>query len=139
MMAFVIPEEISRIKADQRSTNKGKRSAVLAKNEHVRIVLAVLSRGEALQEHETEGQITVRSYGSNSFQRAQRATKSQRRRFVDPSARDSPLGGSAGRQRLRHYRVQSLEEAYSLMVAGKGPFPAGIALRGCRAADVADE
>jgi len=59
MMAFGIAEEISRIKADQRSTNKRKRSAVLAKNEHVRIVLAVLSRGEALQEHETEGQITV--------------------------------------------------------------------------------
>jgi quercetin dioxygenase-like cupin family protein len=59
MMAFAIAEEISKIKADQRSTNQGKRSAVLAKNEHVRIVLAVLSRGEALHEHETEGQITV--------------------------------------------------------------------------------
>ena len=59
MMSFAIGEEISRIKADQRSTNQGKRSAVLAKNEHVRIVLAVLSRGEALHEHETEGQITV--------------------------------------------------------------------------------
>jgi len=59
MMAFAIAEEISKIKADQRSTNQGKRSAVLAKNQHVRIVLAVLSRGEALHEHETEGQITV--------------------------------------------------------------------------------
>jgi quercetin dioxygenase-like cupin family protein len=59
MMAFAVAEEISKINADQRSTNKGKRSTVLAKNEHLRIVLAVLSRGEALQEHETEGQITV--------------------------------------------------------------------------------
>jgi quercetin dioxygenase-like cupin family protein len=59
MMAFVIAEEISKIKADQPSTNQGKRSAVLAKNEHVSIVLAVLARGEALQEHQTEGQITV--------------------------------------------------------------------------------
>jgi|SRR6516164_7311220 quercetin dioxygenase-like cupin family protein len=60
MMAFAIAEEISKIKADQRSAaNQGKRSAVLAKNEHVRIVLAVLSRGEVLHEHETEGQITV--------------------------------------------------------------------------------
>src|SRR5262245_30909545 len=59
MMAFAIAEEISKIKADQRSPNQGKRSAVLAKNEHVSIVLAVLSMGEALHEHETEGQITV--------------------------------------------------------------------------------
>jgi quercetin dioxygenase-like cupin family protein len=59
MMAFAIAEEISKIKADQPSTNQGKRSAVLAKNEHVSIVLAVLARGEALQEHQTEGQITV--------------------------------------------------------------------------------
>ena len=59
LMAFAIAEEISKINADQRTTNQRKRSAVLAKNEHVRIVLAVLSRGEALQEHETEGQITV--------------------------------------------------------------------------------
>lgn len=59
MMAFAIAEEISKIKADQRSANQGKRSAVLAKNEHVRLVLAVLSRGEVLHEHETEGQITV--------------------------------------------------------------------------------
>ena len=59
MMAFAIAEEISKIKADQRSSNQGKRSAVLAKNEHLRIVLAVLAKGEALQEHETEGQITV--------------------------------------------------------------------------------
>lgn len=59
MMAFAIAEEISKIKADQPSTNQGKRSAVLAKNEHVSIVLAVLARGEALQEHQTDGQITV--------------------------------------------------------------------------------
>jgi quercetin dioxygenase-like cupin family protein len=59
MIAFAIAEEISKIKADQRSTNQGKRSAVLAKNEYVSIVLAVLSKGEALHEHETEGQITV--------------------------------------------------------------------------------
>jgi quercetin dioxygenase-like cupin family protein len=59
MMAFAIAEEISKIKADQPSTNQGKRSAVLAKNEYVSIVLAVLARGEALQEHQTEGQITV--------------------------------------------------------------------------------
>jgi quercetin dioxygenase-like cupin family protein len=59
MMAFAIAEEISKIKADQPSTNQGKRSAVLAKNEHVSIVLATLARGEALQEHQTEGQITV--------------------------------------------------------------------------------
>jgi quercetin dioxygenase-like cupin family protein len=59
MMAFAIAEEISKIKADQPPTNQGKRSAVLAKNEHVSIVLAVLARGEALQEHQTEGQITV--------------------------------------------------------------------------------
>jgi quercetin dioxygenase-like cupin family protein len=59
MMAFAIAEEISKIKADQRSTNQAKRSAVLAKNEHVRIVLAVLARGEELHEHEAEGQITV--------------------------------------------------------------------------------
>jgi quercetin dioxygenase-like cupin family protein len=59
MMAFAITEEISKIKADLRSTNQRKRSAVLAKNEHLSIVLAVLSGGEALQEHETEGQITV--------------------------------------------------------------------------------
>ena len=61
MMAFAIAEEISKIKADQpsRLTNQGKRSAVLAKNEHVIIVMAMLARGEALQEHETEGQITV--------------------------------------------------------------------------------
>ena len=58
-MAFAIAEEISKIKADQPSTNQGKRSAVLAKNEHVSIVLAVLARSEALQEHQTEGQITV--------------------------------------------------------------------------------
>lgn len=59
MMTFAIAEEISKIKADQPLTNQGKRSAVLAKNEHVSIVLAVLARGEALQEHQTEGQITV--------------------------------------------------------------------------------
>jgi quercetin dioxygenase-like cupin family protein len=59
MMAFAIAEEISKIKADQRAAHQGKRSAVLAKNEHVRIVLAVLSRGETLHEHATEGQITV--------------------------------------------------------------------------------
>ena len=59
IMAFAIAEEISKIKADQPSTNQGKRSAVLAKNEHVSIVLAVLARGEALQEHQTDGQITV--------------------------------------------------------------------------------
>jgi quercetin dioxygenase-like cupin family protein len=59
MMAFAIAEEISKIKADQRSTNQRKRSAVLVKNEHLRIVVAVLSRGEALQEHETGGQTTV--------------------------------------------------------------------------------
>jgi quercetin dioxygenase-like cupin family protein len=59
MIAFAIAEEISKIKADQRSANQGKRSAVFAKNEHVRIVLAVLARGEELQEHEAEGQITV--------------------------------------------------------------------------------
>jgi len=59
LMAFAIAEEISKINADQRTTKQRKRSAVLAKNEHVRIVLAVLERGEALQEHETEGQITV--------------------------------------------------------------------------------
>lgn len=59
MMAFAIAEEISKIKADQPSTNQGKRSAVLAKNEHISIVLAVLARGEALQEHQTDGQITV--------------------------------------------------------------------------------
>ena len=59
MMSFAIGEEISRIKADQRSTNQGKRSAVLAKNKHMRIVLAVLSKGEILQAHETEGQLTV--------------------------------------------------------------------------------
>jgi quercetin dioxygenase-like cupin family protein len=59
MMAFAIAEEISKIKADQPSTNQGKRSAVLTKNEHVSIVLAVLARGEALQEHQIEGQITV--------------------------------------------------------------------------------
>ena len=59
MMAFAIVEEISKLKADQRSTNQGKRSAILAKNEHVRIVLAVLAKGEVLQEHGTEGQITV--------------------------------------------------------------------------------
>jgi hypothetical protein len=35
--------------------------------------------------------------------------------------------------------VQPLEEAYFLMVAGKGTFPAGIALSGCCAADVAVE
>ena len=59
MMAFAIAEEISKIKADEGSTKQGKRSAVLAKNEHVRIVLAVLARGEVLEEHATEGQITV--------------------------------------------------------------------------------
>jgi len=59
MMTFLIPEEIAKIRADQRSANQGKRSHVLAKNEHVRIVLAVLSGGEVLQEHETEGQITI--------------------------------------------------------------------------------
>ena len=59
MMAFAIAEEISKIKADQRSANQGKRSVVLAKNEHVSIVLAVLARDEVLQAHETEGQITV--------------------------------------------------------------------------------
>jgi quercetin dioxygenase-like cupin family protein len=59
MIAFAIAEEISKIKAHQPSTNKGKRSAVLAKNEHLSIVLAMLARGEALQEHRTEGQITV--------------------------------------------------------------------------------
>ena len=59
MIAFAIAEEISKIKAAQRSTNQGKRSAVLAKNEHVSIVLAVLARGETLQEHATDGQITV--------------------------------------------------------------------------------
>jgi quercetin dioxygenase-like cupin family protein len=59
MMAFAIAEEISKIKADHPSTSEGKRSAVLAKNEHVSIVLAVLARGEALEEHQTEGQITV--------------------------------------------------------------------------------
>src|SRR5215813_2846306 len=58
-MTFLIPEEIAKIRADQPSANQGKRSHVLAKNEHVRIVLAVLSGGEALQEHETEGQITI--------------------------------------------------------------------------------
>jgi quercetin dioxygenase-like cupin family protein len=59
MMAFAIAEEISKIKADQPSTSQGKRSVVLVKNEHLSIVLAVLARGEALQEHQTEGQITV--------------------------------------------------------------------------------
>jgi quercetin dioxygenase-like cupin family protein len=59
MMAFAIAEEISKIKADQPSTSQGKRSVVLVKNEHVSIVLAMLARGEALQEHQTEGQITV--------------------------------------------------------------------------------
>ena len=59
MMAFAIAEEISKIKAAHPLTSQGKRSAVLAKNEHVSIVLAVLARGEALQEHQTEGQITV--------------------------------------------------------------------------------
>jgi quercetin dioxygenase-like cupin family protein len=59
MMAFAIAEEISKTKADQPSTSQGKRSVVLVKNEHLSSVLAVLARGEALQDHQTEGQITV--------------------------------------------------------------------------------
>ena len=59
LMAFAVADEISKLKDDQRSTNQGKHSATLAKNEHVRIVLAVLAKGEALQEHGTQGQITV--------------------------------------------------------------------------------
>jgi quercetin dioxygenase-like cupin family protein len=58
MMAFSIPEEISKVLGD-RKTVPVKHAAVLAKNEHMRIVLAVLSRGEMLQEYETDGQITV--------------------------------------------------------------------------------
>jgi hypothetical protein len=45
MMAFAIAEEISKIKADQPSTNKGKRSAVLAKNEHLSIVFGHAREG----------------------------------------------------------------------------------------------
>jgi len=58
MMAFSIAEEVSKVRGAQ-NTAQVKHAAVLAKNEHVRIVLAVLSRGEMLQEHETESQITV--------------------------------------------------------------------------------
>ena len=57
MMNFSIPEELAKINSDSSTT--GKRVAVLVKNEHVRIVLAVLPKGEALQEHQTAGQITV--------------------------------------------------------------------------------
>ena len=58
MMSFSLPEEISKVLADKRTTNV-KHAAVLAKNEHVRIVLAVLSRGEMLHEHQTDGQIVI--------------------------------------------------------------------------------
>ncbi len=58
MMTFSLPEEISKLIGDHRTASH-KHSVVLAKNEHIRIVLAVLSRGEALQEHETEGQISI--------------------------------------------------------------------------------
>jgi len=58
MMAFSLPDEISKLIGDHRSASH-KHSLVLAKNEHVRVVLAVISRGEVLQEHETQGQITV--------------------------------------------------------------------------------
>jgi len=58
MMAFSIADEVSKVLGEQK-TAPVKHAAVLAKNENVRIVLAVLSRGEMLQEHQTESQITV--------------------------------------------------------------------------------
>jgi quercetin dioxygenase-like cupin family protein len=58
VMAFSIPEEISKV-LRSRKTAKTKHAQVLTKNAHVRIVLAVLSGGEMLEEHATEGQITV--------------------------------------------------------------------------------
>src|SRR5262249_26166781 len=120
MIAFAIAEGISKIKADQRSTNQGKRSAVLAKNEHVSIVLAVLSRGEALHEHETEGQSLLQSYKERSVLSAQRTSRAQRWRFVDPSTWHTPLGGSAGGLRLRDYRVRPSGGDYFLMATAKG-------------------
>jgi quercetin dioxygenase-like cupin family protein len=59
MMIFSIPDEIARLRSGPQWSASRKASITLAKNDDVRIVLVVLSKGMALQEHGAEGQITV--------------------------------------------------------------------------------
>lgn len=59
LMSFSIADEIARIRNGPQWSGSRKGSITLAKNDDVRIVLVVLSKGMVLHEHEAEGQITV--------------------------------------------------------------------------------
>jgi quercetin dioxygenase-like cupin family protein len=59
MMSFSIPDEVARIRSGPQWNASRKGSVTLAKNDQLRVVLMVLSKGNALPEHAAEGDITI--------------------------------------------------------------------------------
>lgn len=59
MMSFSIPDEIARIRSAPQWSASRKGSITLVKNDELRVVLVVLSKGMLLHEHEADGQIAV--------------------------------------------------------------------------------
>jgi quercetin dioxygenase-like cupin family protein len=59
VMSLALAEEIARVRAGPQWAASGKTAITLAKNDRLRVVLAVLARGRSLEEHSAEGPLTV--------------------------------------------------------------------------------